>query len=137
MIGQSGEFRNSIRRLLEDLTAYYVVRISAPLTSARRALPRNPRHGAPRQDQGRRRRRLLCRGGRSEGIPLAFETPLLELLPRAPVRDFPFAVEVVQFRGEQPARPLISLLIEVPGSSLQFDEDSGAGSIVRTSRSWP
>jgi VWFA-related protein len=125
-VGGGGDYKSSMRRLMEDLTSWYEVTYARPndVLDARYhkihvAVNRGKAVQAP---EG-----FYAVPDLPGGPPLSYELPLFDLLRRAPLRDLPVTVTVHQFRGNEAGRPLVALLLEARGENLQFDEDAAAG----------
>ncbi len=125
-IAKNNDLRGPMRRLLEDLAAFYEISYSRPndvldgsYHKVRVSLDRVK--GVVRSPEG---------FYASPGLPgefLAYELPLFDVMRRAPILDIPAYVTVMQFRASTPGVGLASFGVEIPGRGLQFDEDQAAG----------
>ncbi|HEY1342904.1 MAG TPA: VWA domain-containing protein [Bryobacteraceae bacterium] len=125
-IARGDDFRAPMRRLLDEVSCTWELTYTRPVAAADGAYHRL--QVAVRRDKIKVRapEGFFALPDAPGGAALAYEAPLLEMLPRAPVRDFPAAISTVQFRGKTPGTALVALLLEVPGDAIQFDEDPAA-----------
>ena len=116
-----------MRRILEDLSAYY------ELTYAPEAVAFDGRYHTLDVAAKREKTRVQSRKGyyAMPELPGAsvhpYELPLLEILHREPVHNFPHRVALFRYRGEDDARQLLEAVVEVQGQSVQFNEDASSG----------
>ena len=125
-IAKNNDVRGPMRRLLEDLDAFYQISYLRPNDVL------DGRYHKLRLSLGRVKGSVRGPDGfyASPGLPgefLAYELPLFDIMRRAPILDIPAYVEVMQFRASTPDMGLVSFGVEIPGRGLQFDEDQAAG----------
>ena len=127
IVSRGDAIHGAMRHILEDLSAYYEVTyapLNAGLDGRYHSL-----HVAAKRDK----LKLQDRNGyyAMPDLPgasiLPYELPLLDILHREPVRDFPHRVALFRYRSEEDARQLLDAAIEVRGQDMQFDEDGSSG----------
>jgi VWFA-related protein len=125
IISKSDHLHAAMQRLLEDLSSYYEVTYTPLATSL------DGRYHT--LEVSSKSARLQSRNGyyAMPDLPgtmvLPYELPLLDMLRRAPVHDFPHRVALYRFRAEDGARELLDAAVEVSSRDVQFDEDASSG----------
>jgi VWFA-related protein len=124
-ISKGDHVHAAMQHIVEDLSAYYELTykpLAAGLDGRYHTLQVSAKAG-----------RVQSRNGyyAMPDLPGAtvspFELPLLDILHREPVHDFPHRVALYYFRSADGARQLVDAAVEVSGQNLQFDDDASSG----------
>ncbi len=127
IVSRGDAIHGAMRRILEDLSAYYEVAytpVNADLDG---------RYHTLHVTANREKLKLQSRNGfyAMPELPGAsvspYELPLLDVLHREPIHDFPHRVALYRYRAADDARQLLEAVVEVAGQDVQFNEDASSG----------
>ena len=129
-LSRSIHFGAPIRRIAQDLSAYYEITYRPP------AGPPDGRYHSVSVKVNRKDLAVSFPPGfyavpeTVDGAALPYELPLLDALSRAPILDLPLQEGLRRFRSGNPAHGLLAIFFQVPGDAVHFEQDDSAG-VVR------
>ena len=126
-VSKGARVHDSMRRILEDLSAYYEIGytpLAGELDGRYHPMAVSATRGGL-QVQGRSGFYAVPELPGASVAP--YELPLLEILRRGAVSDFPHRVALYHFRGADGSRQLLNASVEVSPKDLEFKEDTSSG----------
>jgi VWFA-related protein len=125
VISKGDHVHAAMQHILEDLSSYYELTytpLAASLDGRYHSLQVTAKSAKLQSRNG-----YYAMPDLPGATVLPYELPLLEMLRREPIHDFPHRVALYRFRSSDGARQLLDAAVEVSAQDLQFDDDASSG----------